>query len=76
MKKLIILLTLALSFSFVNAEKYPALKVKDYKNVKVVVERMDTDSNTGITAKDIENKIKLMCEETNATDVSIRKRIS
>ena len=59
MKKLIISLTLALSFSFVNAEKYPALKVKDYKNVKVVVERMDTDSNTGITAKDIENKIKL-----------------
>ena len=58
MKKLIILLTLALSFSFVNAEKYPSLKAKDYKNVRVSIEGIDK-SHTGLTNKDIVNKVKL-----------------
>ena len=58
MKKLIILLTLVLSFSFANAEKHSGLKAKDYKNVKVIIEDI-SKSNTGLTNKDVENKVKL-----------------
>ena len=58
MKKLITLLTLALSFSFADAEKYPSLKVKDYKNVRVIIEDI-RKSNTGLTKQDIQNKVKL-----------------
>ena len=59
MKKLIILLTLALSFSFADAKVYTSLKAKDYKNVQVIVEEIPK-SNSGITKKDIQNKVKLI----------------
>ena len=59
MKKLIILLTLALSFSLADAKKYTSLKVKDYKNVEVLIEDI-AKSNSGITKKDIQNKVKLI----------------
>ena len=58
MKKLIILLTLALSFSYADAKKYTSLKAKDYKNVRVSIEDIDK-SHTGLTKKDIVNKVKL-----------------
>ena len=59
MKKLIILLTLALSISFADAAKYPALKVKDYKNLNIVIDSLPK-SNCGLTIKDIETEIKLL----------------
>jgi hypothetical protein len=58
MKKLIILLTLALSFSFVNAEKYQGLKVKYYKNIQFLVEDL-VKSNSEIKVADIETELKL-----------------
>ena len=58
MKKLITLLTLALSFSFADARKYPALKVKDYKNINLVIEEIGK-SNTGLTKEEITTEVKL-----------------
>ena len=59
MKKLIILLTLALSFSFANAKVYPSLKVKDYKSLKIIIENIGK-SNSGITEKEITTEVKLI----------------
>ena len=58
MKKLIILLTLALSFSFADAKKYSSLKVKDYKNINLVIEEIGK-SNTGLTKEEITTEVKL-----------------
>jgi hypothetical protein len=58
MKKLIILLTLALSFSFADAKKYSSLKAKDYKNIVGLVEGI-SKSNTGLTKEEITTEVKL-----------------
>lgn len=59
MKKLITFITLALSLSFVNAKVYPGLKVKDHKNLSLVIEG-GIRTNTGITYEEIKSTIQLL----------------
>ena len=59
MKKLIILLTLALSFSFADAKNYTPLKDKDYKNLPVAVV-VQGKANTKLVKDEVTSSVKLL----------------
>ena len=59
MKKLITLLTLALSFSFADAKSWRGLKVKDHKNLNVILYELNR-GNIGLTEEDIAKEVKLL----------------